>query len=97
MKYDLPGDEAEILPNILNLSSSEEISIAEFEGFLKAEIMLSEKLTSKTKFNLKYILQIHKLSLGHLYGFAGKLREVNISKGGFPIHFEKVMDVPRGS
>lgn len=92
MKYDLPEDQAEILPNILNLTSSDEISLAEFDGFLKAEIILSECLTLKTKFNLKYILQIHKLSLGHLYRFAGKLREVNISKGGFPFPAAKYLE-----
>ena len=26
---------------------------------------------------------MHKLSLGHLYSFAGKYRDVNLSKGGF--------------
>src|ERR1700743_1507906 len=84
MKYNIPGDQSEILPNLLNLTSVDEIGRAEFEGFLKAEIILSERLTTRTKFNVKYILQIHKLALQHLYSFAGKLRDVNISKGGFP-------------
>ena len=35
-------------------------------------------------FTISYILKIHKLSLGHLYSFAGRYRDVNISKGGFP-------------
>lgn len=84
MKYDLPDHQAPLLPNLLNLSSSDEIGLSEFEGFLKAEIILSSRLTKRTKFNVKYILQIHKLSLAHLYSFAGKLRDVNMSKGGFP-------------
>jgi cell filamentation protein len=67
----------------LNLSNREEIDIAEFEGFLLAELSLTEELTSRTKFNIKYIKRIHKLSLGHLYSFAGKFRTVNMSKGGF--------------
>ncbi|MHA4895733.1 Fic/DOC family protein [Pedobacter sp. PWIIR3] len=46
---------------------------------------------NKTKFNIKYILEIHKLSLKHLYTFAGKLREVNISKGGFPFPSAKFL------
>ena len=58
--------------------------MSEFEGFLKSEIVLTEKLSSNTKFDTKYILQIHKLALGHLYAFAGKYRDVNLSKGGFP-------------
>ena len=83
MKYDSPNNQSEILPNLLNLKSSDEIAISEFEGFLKAEIQLTESLTGRTKFNISYILKMHKLSLGHLYSFGGKYRDVNISKGGF--------------
>ncbi len=84
MKYDLPERENEILPNIPGFKSTSEIAMAEFEGFLKAEIVLTEALNHKTKFDLKYILHIHKLALDELYVFAGKYRNVNISKGGFP-------------
>lgn len=83
MKYDSPGSQIEILPNLLGLQSVEEINLSEFERFLKAEIQLTENLSSRTKFNASYILKMHKLSLGHLYSFAGKYRDVNLSKGGF--------------
>jgi len=56
----------------------------EFEGFLKTEIIFTENLTDRTKFNISYIRSIHNSALSHLYSFAGKLRDVNISKGGFP-------------
>ena len=84
MKYDLPNDQSEILPNLPGLKTVEEIELSEFEGFLRCEIFLTEKLSSRTTFNTAYILKIHKLALGHLYAFAGKYRDVNISKGGFP-------------
>lgn len=84
MKYELSGSQGEILPNLLGLKSNEEIALSEFEGFLKAEIVLTEALTKRTKFSVAYILRIHRLALGHLYAFAGKYRDVNISKGGFP-------------
>jgi len=83
MKYETPKNQSEILPNLLNLKLAEEIALSEFEGFLKAEILLTESLSNLTKFNLKFILKIHKLSLSHLYSFAGKYRDVNLSKGGF--------------
>ncbi len=83
MKYDFPEGQNEILPNIAGLNSAEEIALSEFEGFLSAEIQLTEGLTARTKFNVSYILRVHKLALGHLYAFAGKYRDVNISKGGF--------------
>jgi cell filamentation protein len=82
-KYVSSPEENELLPNLLNLSKREEIDKSEFEGFLLAELSLTEELTSRTKFDIKYIKLIHKLSLGHLYSFAGKYRTVNISKGGF--------------
>ena len=83
LRYNLPQEESELLPNLLNLDNKEDIDNAEFEGFLYAELYLTEKLTSRTKFNLKYIQQIHKLALGEVYSFAGKYRTVNMSKGGF--------------
>lgn len=83
MKYQTPNNQNEILPNLLHLKSVDEISLSEFEGFLKTEIVLTEKLTNKTKFDVPYILIIHKMSLEHLYSFAGKYRNVNLSKGGF--------------
>lgn len=83
MKYQIPKNQSEILPNLLDLKLAEEIALSEFEGFLKTEILLTENLSSLTKFNLKFILKIHKLSLGHLYSFAGRYRDVNLSKGGF--------------
>lgn len=83
MKYDLPDEEGEVLPNLLGLTNAREVGDAEFEGFLRAEILLSQSLTEQTRFNLNYVCQIHRLALGHLYSFAGKVRQVNLSKGGF--------------
>lgn len=91
MKYKSPDSEDELLPNLLGLVTQEEIGLSEFEGFLKAEIFLTEELTGRTKFNVKYILNIHKLALEHLYAFAGKYRDVNLSKGGFPFAAAKFL------
>ena len=72
-----------MLPNKLGLSTIHEVEKAEMEGFYVAYKILFKELNSRTKFNLKYILKIHKTALGHLYAFAGKPRTVNMSKGGF--------------
>lgn len=82
-KYQATGNEGEILPNRLGLTDAAAIGLAEFEGFLRADITLTEALTPKTNFTLAYLLQMHRLALGHLYAFAGRYREVNMSKGGF--------------
>jgi cell filamentation protein len=91
MKYNTPNSQDGILPNLLGLNSLQEIGLSELEGFLRAEISLSENLTIRTKFNVTYIQKIHKLSLGHLYDFAGKFRDVNMSKGGFPFAAAKFL------
>jgi cell filamentation protein len=82
-RYISSYDEGELLPNKLNLKDREAIELSEFEGFLLAELTFTEKLSIRTKFSIRYIKEIHKLSLGHLYSFAGKYRTVNMSKGGF--------------
>jgi cell filamentation protein len=91
MKYQIPNKQEELLPNILGITSIEQISLSEFEGFLKTEIILTEKLSRRTKFNVSYILKIHKLALSHLYSFAGKYRDVNMSKAGFPFPAAKFL------
>ncbi len=91
MKYKAPDDQGEILPNLLGLTKPDEINASEFEGFLKAEIYLTEHLTGRTKFNSAYILKIHKLALSHLYSFAGQLRNINLSKGGFTFAASKFL------
>jgi len=84
-KYKVSKHESEgtVLPNKLGLKTKREVEKAELEGFLYAYKILFDELSPRTKFNLKYILKIHKLALGNLYSFAGKTRTVNISKGGF--------------
>jgi len=91
MKYKLPYNEGEMLPNLLGFKTEKEINESEFEGFLRAEIYFTEKLTGRTKFNVKYIMELHKEALKHLYSFAGKLRDVNLSKGGFPFAAAKFL------
>lgn len=36
-------------------------------------------------------MKLHKLALEHLYSFAGKFRDVNLSKGGFPFAAAKFL------
>ncbi len=91
MKYKSSDSQGEILPNLLKLKSLAKINESEFEGFLKAEIYFTENLNSRTKFSKTYILKLHKLALQHLYSFAGKLRSVNMSKGGFPFAAAKFL------
>lgn len=82
-KYDVPANEGDILPNKPGYTTVQEIERAEFVGFFEARYDAIEALTSKTRFNLKFLLHLHKKALEDLYTFAGKIRTVNMSKGGF--------------
>jgi len=92
MKYDLPGDQGEVLPNLLGLTDQRAVELAEAEGFLRAEMTLYDELHDGTAFDLAYVQRMHTLALGHLYAFAGKWREVNLSKGGFNFPSAKFLE-----
>lgn len=83
MKYHTPKSEDEILPNKLRLTDPEKIAEEEYRGFLRAEIKFESEFDSISKFNWELISLIHKTAFNHLYEFAGELRQVNLSKGGF--------------
>jgi cell filamentation protein len=83
MKYYTPKSEDEILPNKLGLTDPEKIAEEEYRGFLRAEIKFESELDSISKFNWELLSSIHKTAFNHLYEFAGELRQVNLSKGGF--------------
>lgn len=83
MKYYTPKSEDEILPNKLGLTEPDKIAEEEYRGFLRAEIKFESELDAIKTFNWDLLASIHKTAMGHLYEFAGKFRQVNISKGGF--------------
>ncbi|MEX0684377.1 MAG: Fic family protein [Balneolales bacterium] len=83
MKYDSPESEDEILPNKLGISDFKEIQKEEYRGFLRAELKFESEIERINKFDWNLITSIHQTALAHLYEFAGQLRQVNISKGGF--------------
>ena len=83
MKYHTPKSQDEILPNILGLTDPEKIAEEEYRGFLRAEIKFESELDSISTFDWELLSSIHTTALEHLYKFAGELRQVNLSKGGF--------------
>ncbi|MBC9796311.1 Fic/DOC family protein [Sinomicrobium weinanense] len=83
MKYHTSKSEDEILPNKLRLTDPKIIGEEEYKGFLRAEIRYEMQLNELEIFSWSFIAKVHKAALEHLYDFAGTLRQVNISKGGF--------------
>jgi cell filamentation protein, protein adenylyltransferase len=84
-KYLVPSNEegGDILPNKQGITSKAEIDRTEFIGFLKTQNYFIDMLNEETIFNLDYLYDIHSMAFRELYDFAGNLRTVNMSKGGF--------------
>jgi len=72
----------DVLRNKLGLSDVYDIQVQESIGFAKSYKQFSDKLSKRTRFTAKYICDIHKKALGHIYYFAGKYRRVDLSKSG---------------
>ena len=58
-KFSLTDEENEILPNLFGIDNQKDIKISEFEGFLRAVQMVSEKDYSQMR---KLIHQLFKFS-----------------------------------
>ena len=83
-----------VLKNKLGITDPPKAAEEETIGFIKAQVIFTEKLSKKTKFNEKYIREIHKTALNHIYAFAGNYRNVDLSKAGH--HFLPYAFVQRG-
>lgn len=83
-RYNVGGQEdGGVLKNKLNIKDQKTLEDTEtilFSDAYKHFFELLEK--GKQKFNVKFIFQIHKYSLETLYQWAGKIRNVEISKDG---------------
>jgi cell filamentation protein len=83
-----------VLENKLKITDPLKAAEEETIGFIRAQVAFTEKLSKRTRFNEKYIKDLHRTSLGHIYPFAGSYRTVNLSKAGHP--FLPYIFIPRG-
>ncbi|MBS1552231.1 MAG: Fic family protein [Bacteroidetes bacterium] len=77
------GTRNKILKNIPGVKKKSEIDKMEIEAYINAENILIRKYDKDHRFDSNDIHYINKIFLGKIYDWAGKLRDVNISKGGF--------------
>lgn len=78
-----PGSDGQVLINKLGLTTADEIAEAELLllGQLYVAVLIDD-LPDRT-LTVADLLTWHRRWLGNLYDFAGALRTVNVSKGGF--------------
>ena len=82
-----PGSHNSVLRNKLSIKRISEMNRREKEGQLKAMEASIELFDADHRFTANDIKKIHKIWLGDIYEWAGKYRQVKISKGGFAFAF----------
>lgn len=90
-KYEVSNNEGkftidsdyEVLANKLRLSSIDDINDAEIVLLEKLYQVIFEEQFPTEQITVSLIQRWHRQWLGNVYEWAGQLRTVNISKGGF--------------
>ncbi len=78
-----PGSNGKVLKNLLGITSLQEMQSAETEALWAAEEQLLKEVGQDQAFTTQDICSMHRLWLGGIYAWAGRYRQVNISKDGF--------------
>ena len=77
------GSAGRVLRNKLVIVKVREMEDAELEGYIDAEVALRKEISAEHRFVNADIDRIHELFLGKIYDWAGRYRDVNLTKGGF--------------
>ena len=79
-----PGSRGQVLKNLLGIKSKREMDKVEAREQLRAVGELVEMYGSTHRFTSNDVRKIHEVWLGPIYPWAGRYRQVNLSKGKFP-------------
>lgn len=79
-----PGSNDLVLKNRLGIKSPQEMDVAEARALERAMNIFIGSYGESHRFTAADLLALHKDWLGEIYDWAGKYRQVNISKEGFP-------------
>jgi cell filamentation protein len=78
-----PGSRGRVLKNLLGITRKREMDIVEANEQLRAMADLVRLYDKKHRFTAADLCSMHRAWLGSVYAWAGKYRQVNISKDGF--------------
>jgi cell filamentation protein len=78
-----PDSNEEVLKNKLGIKSRQDMDEAEARALERAMDQLVRVYDENHRFTAIDICELHKIWLGEIYEWAGKYRQVNVSKGGF--------------
>ncbi len=82
-----PASNDLVLKNKLGITSTAEMDTREKEEQLRAINELTELFDRDHRFTAEDICRMHKIWLGNIYEWAGKYRQVKMSKGDFSFAF----------
>ncbi|MDA8105884.1 MAG: Fic family protein [Nitrospiraceae bacterium] len=88
-----PGSRGRVLKNLLHITGKRKMDIVEAELFAMSIPMLASKFDRDHRLTAEDVCSIHKLWLGDVYEWAGRYRQVNVSKDGFS--FAMARHVPK--
>ena len=88
-----PGSRGRVLKNLLGIKSKREMDKFEAREQLRALDELVGIYGPSHRFTSEDICKIHRIWLGPIYPWAGRYRQVNLSKGQFP--FAAAEHIPR--
>lgn len=87
-----PGSGGRVLKNLLGIKRKRDIDRMEAREQLRALDDIARLFDANHCFTAEDICAIHKIWLGNIYPWAGRYRQINISKGGFD--FARAMAIP---
>ena len=79
----MPESDGKVLKNLLNITTRQEIERVETELLFEVTDQLLDEFDKNRRFSADDLLEIHRRWLGSVYGWAGKYRQVVMSKGNF--------------
>jgi cell filamentation protein len=78
-----PGSRRRVLRNLLGITRVGDISEAESQTLLLAQVQAIERYGEDQRFSAQDICDLHRLWLSPVYAWAGEYRSVNMGKAGF--------------
>jgi cell filamentation protein len=91
-----PGSRKQVLKNLMGIKSKSQMNEIEAVALKQAEDLLFHTYRNDHRFSSDDLCKIHKVWLGKIYGWAGKYRNIDLSKGRFRFahakHIPSLMD-----
>jgi len=79
----MPGSKGKVLRNLLGVTAKKEIDRIETELLFEITDQLLDEFDNTRQFSADDIFEMHRRWLGSVYEWAGKYRQVKMSKGNF--------------